>query len=80
MQKREVQMDEAQVPMLLDYAIKPCPFCGHMEPVMQARLHKFRDEAFDYYVQCSAQHGGCGASGGAARDRNRAINKWNDRG
>ena len=60
--------------------LKCCPFCGQKEALnIITRLGKdgWRDR---YCVQCSYDHGGCGAESGHYHSIKEALDAWNKRG
>lgn len=67
--------------------LKPCPFCGNDTTLVIANCRKLEDcEGFRECVDepylsvvCDKTNGGCGASGGYAKDKAGAIVNWNER-
>lgn len=53
--------------------LKPCPFCGWKNVSMYVYTEK--TYAPQHTVSCAA----CGAEGGWALTKNKAIKKWNNR-
>lgn len=66
--------------------LSACPFCGATDCVKILKASELNDEDFDpelddesYAVNCDAQKGGCGSTGGFSVDVNKAVLKWNNR-
>lgn len=66
----------------------PCPFCGKTDTLIVIscmdlqeckNYRECADESAYVAVVCSANLGGCGASGGFAETREEAIEAWNCR-
>ena len=66
--------------MTINVEIKPCPFCGNTNLIVDtSAVINGDDDKNNYAVCCSANAGGCGATSGYAVDKITAINKWNRR-
>jgi len=52
--------------------IKPCPFCGFKDPLVEGHRKC-------YWVQCHDYRGGCGSRGSSRINQNEAIIAWNKR-
>ena len=61
-------MTAPHMPMMNDYGLLECPFCGSGDVHMD-------DELLLSQVACSS----CGAQGGASITRNLAMKNWNSR-
>lgn len=64
--------------------LKPCPFCGHTEPELTPHeeadwvSHEDTDEE-GFFVICSVNKGGCGATSGWKLEEADVIDLWNQR-
>lgn len=63
--------------------LKPCPFCGKTDTLKALSESVIQEKAptscDSFAVVCDAQCGGCGATGGYARFKDKAIEQWNKR-
>lgn len=73
-----------------DESLKPCPMCGKSVAVVSTHKEMFcedeyyddsNEETFAVFCDASKPHGpgGCGASGGFARTKTEAIERWDTR-
>ena len=65
----------AELKPWMDKPLKLCPFCG----AKWNRLFVEKNEIGLFYVECSTNDYGCGATGPAAISEDDAIEAWNRR-
>lgn len=74
---------QAGIPSKTKLTPKKCPFCGSVTAPRAMDYHevigrnKQDNEPDEYVVCCSANLGGCGASGGVHLSRREALEAWN---